>query len=85
MRAPRSTSFWLLSCMFTILLPFTRPSRIMTEVVIMFRSIFCAVPDFMRELPVTNSGPRMTSIGISASVATGDPGLLVMPAVRMPA
>lgn len=33
-------------------LPFTRPSWIMTEVLIIFRIIFCPVPDFIRELPV---------------------------------
>ena len=36
---------------------FTRPNCIMTEVVIIFSIIFCPVPDFMRELPVTYSGP----------------------------
>ena len=84
MRVPRSTNFLLLSCMFTILLPFTRPNCIMTEVVIMFRIIFCPVPDFMRELPVTYSGPTIISMATSASAAMGESGLLVMQPVRMP-
>ena len=35
--APRSTSLLLLNCMSTILLPFTRPSLIITAVEIIFR------------------------------------------------
>ena len=50
----------------------------------MLQIIFCPVPDFIRELPVTNSGPTTISIGISASAAKGEPGLLVMQAVRTP-
>ena len=67
MRVPRSTSFWLVSCMLTMRLPLTRPNWIMTEVDIMLSIIFCPVPDFMRELPVTNSGPTIISMGTSAS------------------
>ena len=43
----------------------------------MFSINFCPVPDFIRELPVTYSGPTIISIGISASAASGLPGLLV--------
>ena len=66
------------------LLPLTRPSLIITEVDIMFRIIFCPVPDFMRELPVTNSGPTIISMATSASAAIGESGLLDMEAVRIP-
>ena len=49
--------------MSTILLPRTRPNLIIAVVEIMFKTNFWAVPDFMRVLPVTNSGPTITSIG----------------------
>ena len=63
MRVPRSTSLALVSCMSTMLLPRTRPSLTITAVDTMLRTSFCAVPAFMRVLPVTNSGPTGTSIG----------------------
>ena len=81
---PRSTSFWLLSCILTIRFPFTLPSFIITEVLIMLRIIFCPVPLFMRELPVTNSGPTIISMGISTACERGESGLLLIPAVSMP-
>ena len=77
-------SFWLVNCIFTILLPFTRPSLIISEVVIMFRISFCEVPDFMRVLPVKNSGPTMASIGMSTFCAKTLSLLFTMQPVRMP-
>ena len=68
----------------TIRLPLTRPNCIMTDVVIMLRIIFCPVPDFMRELPVTYSGPTIISIATSASFDMGESGLLDMEPVRIP-
>ena len=50
----------------------------------MLQIAFCPVPDFIRELPVTSSGPTIISIGISASAASGESGLLQIQAVRMP-
>ena len=84
MRVPRSMSLLLLSCISTIRFPFTRPSLIMTLVLIMLSTSFCAVPLFMRVLPVTNSGPTTTTIGCFAVVANGLSGLQVIPPVRMP-
>ena len=84
MRVPRSTNFLFVSCIFSILLPFTLPNFIMTLVVIILRTSFWAVPDFIRVLPVTNSGPTITSMGISACSATGEFGLQVIQAVRIP-
>ena len=60
---PLSTSLSLLSCMSTILFPFILPSFIIVVVDIMLSTSFCAVPAFIRELPVINSGPTTTSIG----------------------
>ena len=49
----------------------------------MFKTNFCAVPDFIRVLPVTNSGPTTSTIGWSGTIERGDPGLQVIPAVNM--
>ena len=68
---PRPTSFSFDNCISTILFPFTRPSFIITEVDIIFSTIFCAVPAFILVLPVTNSGPVITSIGYSEANANG--------------
>ena len=84
MRVPRPTSLAFVICMFTIRLPSTRPSLIMTEVEIMLSISFCAVPAFMRVDPVTNSGPTTASRAYSASAATGDAGLQVMAPVSSP-
>ena len=62
-RVPRSISLWLDNCMFTILLPSTFPSFTIAVLVIMFKTIFWAVPDFILVLPVIISGPTSTSIG----------------------
>ena len=70
--------------MFTIRFPFTRPSLIIVEVVIIFSTIFWAVPLFIRVLPVTNSGPTTGSMAISASAAIGESGLQEIEAVRIP-
>ncbi len=56
----------------------------MTEVVIMLHIIFWPVPDFMRDEPVTYSGPTTISIAMSAALLTGASGFEVMAAVRMP-
>ena len=84
MRVPLSTSLALVSCMFTMRLPFTRPRRIIRQVEIMLSTIFCAVPLFMRLEPVTNSGPTMVSMAWWASWDSGVLGLLVMAAVSRP-
>jgi hypothetical protein len=70
--------------MFTILLSSTRPSWIMQEVEIIFKTNFCAVPLFILVLPVTNSGPTTTSIGKSAAALTGESGLQDMLPVTIP-
>ncbi len=62
-RVPRSMSFTLLSCISTMRFPFTRPKRIITDVEIIFSISFCAVPDFIRVIPVTNSGPTSATNG----------------------
>jgi hypothetical protein len=49
----------------------------------MFNTSFCAVPAFMRELPVTNSGPTTTTTGNCAVNASGLPSLHVMQPVRI--
>ena len=84
-RVPRSTSFWLLSCMSTILLPLTWPRRIITAVDIMLSMSLEAVPDFILVEPVTNSGPTTATIGISQISAAFAPSLQVMHEVSMPA
>ena len=70
--------------MFIILLPFTRPIFIITAVVIMLSIIFCAVPAFILVLPVTNSGPVTASMAISDTAATGESGLQLIEAVKIP-
>ena len=50
----------------------------------MLRIIFCPVPDFMREEPVTNSGPTIISMGYSQAAAMGVSGFDVMQPVRQP-
>lgn len=70
--------------MSTILLPRTRPNFIMIEVETMLSTSFCAVPDFMRVLPVTNSGPTTAAIGISHAAAIAESGLQTTHAVSMP-
>ena len=60
---PLATNLLFDNCMSTILLPFIFPKRIMVAVEIIFNTNFCAVPAFIRELPVTNSGPTTTSTG----------------------
>src|SRR5665647_2804060 len=70
--------------MFTILLPLTLPSLIMSVVVIMLRTIFWAVPAFSLVLPVTNSGPTTTTTGYSVTSTIGPVGLQVIHPVRMP-
>ena len=47
----------------------TLQSCIITVVEIIFSTSFCAVPLFIRVLPVTNSGPVITSTGKSAAAA----------------
>src|SRR6476661_4711347 len=50
----------------------------------MFRTIFCAVPAFMREEPATASGPTSVTIVIWAALASSDPGLHVTATVLAP-
>ena len=42
-------------------------TNVLDEVEIIFRIIFCPVPDFIRELPVINSGPTIISMATSAT------------------
>ena len=42
-------------------------SRIIVAVEIMFRTSFCAVPDFMRVEPLTTSGPTTAAMTTSHS------------------
>src|SRR6478735_3064080 len=58
-----------------ILFPFTLPSWIISEVEIIFNTIFWAVPAFILVLPVTNSAPVNNSTGQSATSAILLPGL----------
>ena len=51
---------------------------------IVLRAIFCAVPAFNRVLPEITSLPVSSVIPISASLATGAPGLLARPMVSAP-
>ena len=81
---PRSTSFLFVNCISTILFPRICPIFIMVVVVIILSINFWAVPDFIRVLPVTNSGPTIATIGISASFSRFEPGLHVIQAVSNP-
>ena len=56
----------------------------MVAVEIMLSVSFWAVPAFILELPVTNSGPTTTTTGKSATAAIGESGLQVMQPVAMP-
>src|SRR5260221_9346919 len=51
---------------------------------IMLRTIFCAVPAFIRVEPVIASGPTVGIIEISATLAIAESGLHVMHAVKQP-
>ena len=73
-----------MSLAFTILLPSTLPWRICKLVLIISSIIFCELPAFILVLPVTNSGPVMTSTGLSACSAMGEWGLLTMQPVGIP-
>src|SRR5690606_41070965 len=70
--------------MSTILFPFTRPNWIITDVLIIFNTNFCAVPDFIRVEPVTNSGPTITSTGYFAIAAIGESPLHTTHPVAIP-
>ena len=50
----------------------------MVAVLRMFSTIFCAVPAFMRVLPVMTSGPGTASMATVASSAMGEPGAHTM-------
>ena len=50
----------------------------------MFKTSFCAVPDFIRVLPVTNSGPTIGVIANCAVFAKSESGLHEIPAVKIP-
>ncbi len=47
-------------------------------------AIFCAVPAFRRVEPLMTSAPVASVMPISASAASGEPGLLAMPIVNAP-
>src|SRR5690554_6541351 len=68
----------LINLTWIILLSFTLPSWIMVVVLIISKTIFSAVPHFIRVLPVMNSGPVMISTGRSACSEIGENGLLTM-------
>ena len=64
--------------------PTGTPIRIISEVEIIFSTIFWAVPLFILLEPVTNSGPTIVSMGKSEASAKGVLGLLVIQPVRSP-
>ena len=66
MRMERSLSFTLVAFTSTMRLPYTLPSLIITAVEIRLRVSFWQVPLFMREEPVTTSGPGTGAMVISA-------------------
>src|SRR5690606_29796410 len=80
----RSVILSFIKATWTILLSSTRPNRIMIVVLIISKSIFWAVPHFIRVLPVMNSGPVMTSMGKLLSLAIGEAGLLTIQPVVIP-
>ena len=72
------------NCISTILLPKILPSFIIDVVVIIFKTNFWAVPAFILVLPVTNSGPTIISIGISATKLNGELILHTIHPVEIP-
>ena len=56
-------NFSFVAGMSVIRFEYTRPRRIITPVEIVLRMSFCAVPAFIRVLPVTNSGPTSQTMG----------------------
>src|SRR5882724_9713400 len=67
----RSASFSFVSIMSIIKFSYTCPSRAITAVLSMFRTIFCEVPAFNRVDPVSTSGPTSGAITIFATRPTG--------------
>ena len=56
----------------------------MAPVVIIFNTSFCAVPAFIRDEPVTTSGPTIGVMAISARCAMGLSGLQLIAPVTAP-
>ena len=63
---PRSFSLRLVMLTLIIQLLYVIPSRIIVAVLIRFKTIFCAVPAFIRVEPVMTSGPTAVCIVTSA-------------------
>ena len=70
--------------MLGLILQSTDILMVLKLVLIMFRMSFCAVPAFMRVLPVMNSGPTMASMGYAAVAATLESALQTMAPVTRP-
>ena len=68
----------------TIRLPKTLCSRTISALENVLSAIFCAVPAFRRVEPLMTSAPVASVMPISASAASGEPGLLAMPIVNAP-
>src|SRR6267142_5661088 len=63
---PRSFNLRLVMLTLIIQLLYVIPSRIIVAVLIRFKTIFCAVPAFIRVEPVMTSGPTAVYIVMSA-------------------
>src|SRR5664280_345711 len=76
-RLARSSSFLLVARRSTIRLLYTLPIRIIVAVLSMLRTIFSAVPAFMRVDPMIASGPTRTAMEQSAIRSISESGVQV--------
>nr|WP_245935149.1 hypothetical protein [Acidipropionibacterium virtanenii] len=83
-RTIRRWSFSLVATTSTIRFDQVLPSRTIAAVEMALRTIFWAVPDFIRVDPVTASGPVSGRIATSANPASGACGLVEMSTVARP-
>ena len=83
-RIARPRNFVFPGRMFDMRLPLTNPSFIIVTVEIMLRMSFCAVPAFIRDEPVSTSGPTVGAIGTSAARVISEPGAQVTATVKAP-
>ena len=83
-RIERACSLLLRARMLVMRLPVTYPSRIIVTVDSMLRTIFCAVPAFMRLEPASTSGPTTGTIATSTARVISDPGAQVTATVNAP-
>ncbi len=84
MPTARARSLALVTATSIMRLPWTLPSRIITVVLIMLSTSFCAVPAFSRVEPVSTSGPVTTAMAWSARSRMGAGSLLEMAIVNAP-